>query len=138
MAQRYGGEPENAVKFKFDGGELNFFQRMMVKFFTPRVFAHVDVLCVRFFGGSVMTRLTSLARGIAYQRTLVLKTIGSKTGQIRTCGPPYGLRNRRRRAWKNQGSNCLMERRGAELRLRQPVPPFCDRSVRRATRMATH
>ena len=89
MARHYGLEPENAVKFNFDEEEVNVFQRLMVKFFTSSFFTKLDVYCVRYFGGSVSTRLTSFARDIAYQRTLVLKTIGSKTGQVRTCALPY-------------------------------------------------
>lgn len=89
MARHYGLEPENQVAFTFDEKEFNFFQRMMVKFFTSSTFTKLDVFCVRHFGGSVSTRLTSLARDIPYQRALVLKTIGSKTGQIRTCALPY-------------------------------------------------
>ena len=89
MARHYGTEPENEVKFNFNEEDFNVFQRMLVKFFVSPTFTKLDWLCVRYFGGSASTRLTSLARDIPYQRTLVLKSIGSKTGQIRTCALPY-------------------------------------------------
>ena len=117
MARHYGLEPENAVKFNFDEEEFNFFERLMVKFFTSSFFTKMDVYCVRYFGGSVSTRLTSLARDIAYQRTLVLKTIGSKTGQIRTCALPYVM---------DEGRYCIIGSRAGG-----PIHPAWALNLRR-------
>ena len=95
MARHYGIEPENAVKFNFDEGQVNFIQRALIKIFTSRAWTKLDVLCVRYFGGSVSTKLTSIARNMPHQRTLVLRTVGSKTGQLRTCALPYIMDNGR-------------------------------------------
>ena len=89
MAKYYGQEPENAVKFNFDEEEFGVVQRTMVRFFTSQLWTDLDKHCVRYLGGSMSTKLTSLARGIAHQDTLVLESIGSKTGQLRRCALPY-------------------------------------------------
>lgn len=117
MAKHYGKEPENAVKFNFDEDKVNFIQRALVKLFTSQLWTDLDVYCVRYFGGSVSTRLTSLARDIPYQRTLVLKTIGSKTGQIRTCALPYVM---------DEGRYCVVGSRGGG-----PIHPAWVLNLRR-------
>jgi deazaflavin-dependent oxidoreductase (nitroreductase family) len=89
MARNYGQEPENAVKFNFDEGNVGFVERTLIKVFTSQTWADMDVLCVRYFGGSATTKLTSIAKDMPHQKTLVLKTIGAKTGQVRTCALPY-------------------------------------------------
>jgi deazaflavin-dependent oxidoreductase (nitroreductase family) len=95
MAKHYGQEPENAVKFNFDEGEVSFVERQLIKFFASTAWLQMDILCVRYFGGSVTTKLTSIAKKVPYQATMVLKTIGSKTGQVRTCVVPYVMDNDR-------------------------------------------
>jgi deazaflavin-dependent oxidoreductase (nitroreductase family) len=89
MAKHYGQEPENAVQFNFDEEEFGAVQRVMVRFFTSALWTDLDKYCVRYFGGSMSTKLTSLAKEMPHQSTLVLETIGSMTGQMRSCALPY-------------------------------------------------
>ncbi|MCY4426845.1 MAG: nitroreductase/quinone reductase family protein [Halieaceae bacterium] len=92
---KYGTEPENRVKFEFDEEEFNVFQRLLIKFFTTRLWTNLDIYCVRFFGGSVSTKLVSMSKGLPYQPAVVLKSIGAKSGKIRTCALPYVMDNGR-------------------------------------------
>ena len=59
MAKHYGQEPENAVQFNFDEEEFGVLQRAMVRFFTSALWTDLDKHCVRYFGGSMSTKLTS-------------------------------------------------------------------------------
>jgi hypothetical protein len=49
----------------------------------------MDILFVRYLGASATTQLTSSAKGMPHQRTLVLKTIGSKARHVRSRALPY-------------------------------------------------
>lgn len=89
MARYYGQEPENEVKFNFDEERASALERVAVKIFTSKTWTSIDTHCVRYFGGSVSTRLTSIASDMPYQSTLVLESIGAKTGQLRRCALPY-------------------------------------------------
>jgi len=49
----------------------------------------IDNICLRLTGYSLMTKQYCIAMGTPYQSTLLLRTIGAKTGQQRTSGLPY-------------------------------------------------
>ena len=92
---KYGTEPENRVKFEFDEEEFNVVQRLLIKFFTTRFWTMLDLYCVRFIGGSVSTKLVSLSKDLPYQPTIFVKSIGAKSGKIRSCALPYVMDNGR-------------------------------------------
>ena len=49
----------------------------------------IDTFLLRLTGYSLMTKQYALAHGLPYQPTLLLTTIGARTGLKRTCGLPY-------------------------------------------------
>ena len=49
----------------------------------------IDLLILRLTGYSLVTKQYAMALGVPYSPTLLLTTIGARSGKHRTCGLPY-------------------------------------------------
>ncbi|MAG32401.1 MAG: hypothetical protein CL908_16085 [Deltaproteobacteria bacterium] len=68
---------------------LKAFKKVLMKITLTPAGTYCDRHIVRFTGISLVSAVFAFAIGIPYQTTLCLRTIGRKTGRIRTAVVPY-------------------------------------------------
>lgn len=64
-------------------------QKLLFSIVVSKPGTYFDIALVHLTGWSLITKLVTQAQGRPYQPSMVYKTIGAKTGEIRTCVLPY-------------------------------------------------
>ena len=64
-------------------------QKLLFSIFVSKAGTYFDIALVHITGWSLITKLVTLGQKRPYQPSMVFKTIGAKSGEIRTCVLPY-------------------------------------------------
>ncbi len=64
-------------------------EKLLFRIFVSKPGTYFDIALVRLTGWSLITKLVTLGQKRHYQPSMVMKTIGAKSGEIRTCVLPY-------------------------------------------------
>ncbi len=62
---------------------------LLIRVFVSKPGTYLDNALVRLTGWSLITKLVTRDQKMPYQPSLVFKTIGARSGEIRTCVLPY-------------------------------------------------
>jgi len=64
-------------------------KKLLFKIFVSKFGANLDIALVHLTGWSLITNLVTISQNMKYNPSLVLRTIGAKSGEIRSCVLPY-------------------------------------------------